>query len=521
MATERRRVGLRWVAAAAAPIAIVAAVAVGGGQPDRAGAAPPAHPNIVVIITDDQTMGQLTEATMPRTLQLIGDEGTTFANAIATTPLCCPSRASMLTGQYGHNNGVLANRPGYGALSGKRNTLPAWLERAGYRTAHVGRWLNGYRKLGPAPGWDTWFTLGEHRTYFDYDVLTDDGPVHFGKRSGAYVTRVLNRAALGIVRRLVGGLRPFYLQLDHVAPHSDGIGGAKEGPCAHSAIPPSRTPAGFEGVSLPMAPSFDEEDISDKPPFLYPLPRIDEEDRAEFERQWRCRLASLPPVDEGLGRIYEVLAASGELSNTAIFFISDNGFFFGEHRIRTEKYHPYEEAIRIPFMARFPQVLGPTASTIEDPVANIDLPPTILELAGARPCTRHGCRTLDGRSLLGLAQGQVAWPERGLLVELDRLVGEPKTVLPCQYEGIRVDDQLYVEHTSLPNPATGVCEPGTAIEHYDLGDDPFELQNLFPSPSESAASLAQQRLSDRLAQLRDCAGIEGRDPAPESGHYCE
>src|SRR5919106_1779120 len=266
MATKRRRgVGARWVAAVVATLTVLAAVAVGGGLSDRAGAAPPARPNIVVIITDDQTMAQLTEATMPRTLQLIGGEGTTFANAIATTPLCCPSRASMLTGQYGHNNGVLANRPGYGALTGKRNVLPAWLERAGYRTGHVGRWLNGYRKQGPAPGWDTWFTLGEHRTYFGYDVLTDDGEVRFGKRSKSYVTRVLNRAALGVTRRLVGGQRPFYLQLDHVAPHSDGIGGAQEGPCAHSAIPPSRTPAGFEGVPLPTVPSFDEEDITDKP----------------------------------------------------------------------------------------------------------------------------------------------------------------------------------------------------------------------------------------------------------------
>ncbi len=181
----------------------------------------------------------------------------------------------MITGQYGHNNGVLANRPGYGALTDRRSTLPAWLRAAGYRTAHVGRWMNGFRKFGgggAAPGWDSWFTMGESQTYFGYKVNDDGSEIRFGKGRRDYVTRVLNQAALKVIRREVGSSRPFYLQLDHIAPHADGANGEKTGPCAHSAIPPSRAPTGFETTPLPTPPSFNEADVGDKPSFVADAP---------------------------------------------------------------------------------------------------------------------------------------------------------------------------------------------------------------------------------------------------------
>ena len=490
---------------------------------EPADAAPQQSPNIILIVTDDQTVAQLSEATMPNTLGLVGAQGTTFTNMIATTPLCCPSRASMITGQYGHNNGVLANAGGYKHLEGKRNVLPVWLRAAGYYTAHVGRWLQGYKGAKVAPGWDEWFTMvGEDRAYFKY-VLSDDGEkLQFGKGPRDYVTRVLNQAALRIVRRQVRSPKPFYLQLDELAPHADAFEGGSGGICSHSAIPPSLAPAGFEDAPLPMPPSFNEPDVADKPSFMKILPTLSDEQVAELVRQWRCRLASLPAVDEGVRRIADALDHAGELDNTAILFVSDNGYFFGEHRVRTEKYLAYEEAIRLPLLIRFPGGAG-AGAVVNAPVANIDLAPTILEFAGAPPCIGKKasiCRVMDGRSLVPLAQGG-AWPQdRALALELTRKAGTANAALPCTYQGIRVGGQVYIEHSSVPDPA-GQCQPAFEVEHYNLLNDPYELENLYPAPGNSPTAQIEAALAARLAILRDCAGIEGRDPAPPSGHFCE
>jgi arylsulfatase A-like enzyme len=512
------------IAAALAVLAAAAGVGAAAGveaQPAGAGAQP--RPNIVLIVTDDQTMAQLSNATMPSTLGLIGEQGTTFANSIATTPLCCPSRASMITGQYGHNNGVLANAGGYKHLVSPRNVLPLWLRAAGYYTAHVGRWLQGYKGKKVAPGWDEWFTmLGENRTYYRYDVSDDGESAHFGKAPRDYVTRVLNQQALRVVRRQVRSPKPFYLQLDQLAPHADGFVGGSGGACEHSAIPPSLAPAGFEDAQLPMPPSFNEADVADKPSFLKLLPTLSDEQIAEIGRQWRCRLASLPAVDEGVRRIVATLDHAGELDNTAIVFTSDNGYFFGEHRVRTEKDYAYEEGIHLPLLIRFPGGAG-AGSVVDAPVANIDIAPTLLELAGAQPCRGKGagaCRVMDGRSLVPLVAGG-AWPQdRALALELARKAGSANAALPCTYQGVRVDAQVYIEHSSVPD-AAGACQPASEVEHYDLASDPFELTNLFPAPQGSAAAQAESDLAQRAAALSDCAGIEGRDPAPPSGHYCE
>jgi N-acetylglucosamine-6-sulfatase len=429
----------------------------------------------------------------------------------------------MITGQYGHNNGVLANRPGYGALTDRRNTLPAWLRAAGYRTAHVGRWMNGFRKFGgggAAPGWDNWFTMGESQTYFGYKINDDGSEIRFGKGRRDYVTRVLNQAALKVIRREVGSSRPFYLQLDHIAPHADGANGEKTGPCAHSAIPPSRAPTGFETTPLPTPPSFNEADVGDKPSFVSSRPPLNEAQVAELERQNRCRLASLPAVDEGVRRIVETLARAGELDDTAIAFVSDNGYYFGEHRVPNEKYLAYEEAIRIPMLVRFPAGVGTPGAEVGSPVANIDIAPTFLGLAGAQPCAAGRCRVMDGRSLVDLVQGG-PWPaERALALELMRAAERPTTILPCTYGGVRVSGQVYIEYSSVPD-AAGECVPSFEREHYDLSSDPFELTNLAPAPPGTAAAEAQAALSQRVASLADCAGIAGRDPLPPSGHYCE
>jgi N-acetylglucosamine-6-sulfatase len=523
---SRRRLRLGGAALAAAA-AVGGAWAAGAGITDtaRAGAGP--RPNIVFITTDDQTLAAFNSRTMPYTTANVAGAGTTFANSVVSLPLCCPSRAVHITGQYGHNNAILNNKPGYPALRDKRNVLPTWLKSAGYATLHVGRYLNEYPKgkgTKPGPGWDEWYTVLERRRYFDYDLFVNRKRVEHGDKKKDYLTQVLNKSAVQLVRQYAPREEPFFLQLDQFAPHSGP--GVKKGPCAgdDTADPDPKDFAQFAAEPVPRPPSFDEEDISDKPSFIRKVGRITERRLKEITERYRCALASLRAVDRGVAAVDAALAQAGELERTVVIFTSDNGFFNGEHRLAREKIRPYEEALRVPLVMRIPQaVAGPTVPTVNELVANIDVAPTILELAGASPCIPGGgCRVMDGRSLLGLALGQGGWPQdRGIVLEFKVTDPEFGTSSSCAYRGLRTPTQVYIEHTSIPNPVTGVCEPGDEREHYDLNADPFQLENLYPAPDSSPAATRQSELASRLSVLADCAGIEGRDPLPPSGHYCQ
>jgi arylsulfatase A-like enzyme len=515
---------------ATATIGIVAALAAaslgGGADPAAAKKKPQTRPNVIVIMMDDMPLSFLQPATTPNTIELLGNQGTTFSEYVVTTPLCCPSRATHLTGQYGHNNGVLANRPGYSALVSKQNVLPVWLKRAGYRTIHVGRYLNGYRQAGghkPAPGWKEWYSALEPRNYYNYDLEVNGRSVHYGKKPKDYLTAVLNRYAAKAIRRNAKGPKPFYLQLDHLAPHDEWRNTG--GPCGRSAIPGPGDLTPFTSVPLPTPPNFNEEDMSDKPYFLFALEKVDEFAIADIQREWQCRMASMRAVDRGVGKIVSTLAAKGELDNTVIAFTSDNGFYNGEHRVPFEKYLPYEEGIHMPMLVRFPPSFGAVPS-VDTMTANIDIAPTLLELAGATPCIgKRGtaCRVLDGRSFLPLARGENPdWAaERDIVIELDRRFGEASLAFrPCFYEGLRTTTYSYIEHLSVPG-GDGLCRQTLQIELYDVDADPYQLENMFPSPAGTPERDVYERFSARLNELRDCAGIEGRDPPPASGQYCD
>ncbi|MGH2991927.1 MAG: sulfatase family protein [Solirubrobacterales bacterium] len=507
---------------ALAGLSALAAIAVPAHAAGKAGGKAK-KPNVVVIVSDDQAVQTVRQDTMPNLLGRIAASGTTFDNAIATTPLCCPSRAGMLTGQYGHNNGVLRND--YRQLSEKSNTLPVWLDRAGYRTIHVGKYLNLYRRAKgpeaePAPGWDVWQTIQEPNTYYDYDLSVNGRKVHYGDADRDYLTDVLNRKATRLVRRSAPGKRPFYLQLDHWAPHDSR--GRGTGPC-HGGDDPVPAPTDenlFANEPFPAPPSFNEEDLDDKPSFVQ---RQNPVDVGVVERSYRCALASLRAVDRGIGKIHTALKKAGELRRTVIVYVGDNGLLYGEHRLRF-KIPPYEEALRVPLIVSVPPSVrggAPRAASVPEPVANIDLAPTILELAGAAPCRRRGdCRVMDGRSLLPLLQGeQSQWPQdRVLAVEY---TGRHHGFSSCSYRGVRAPGQLYVEHTLIPNFQTGECEPKLEVEHYDLDSDPFELQNLYPALPLTPQAALQEDLAERLERLRDCAGIAGRDPVTPGREHCE
>ena len=405
--------------AAAGALALLTALVL-LALPGAAGAAP--RPNVIVVVTDDQAVQTLRRDTMPTVTERVGGQGTSFTEAIVTTPRCCPSRASMLTGEYAHNNGVFRND--YRQLREKASTLPAWLRRAGYRTIHVGKFLNLYRKArGPeaeaAPGWDVWHTIQEPNTYYDYDLSVNGRVVHYGNSDRDYVTDVLSRRTARLAGRSAARKQPFYLQLDEWAPH---VGrGRGTGPCGTGRYP-QPGPADetlYQSEPLPRPPSFNEEDMSDKPSFIRDQNPLEV---GAVERDYRCALASLRTVDRGVERLYGALRGSGELDDTIVVFTSDNGYFYGEHRLRG-KVDPYEEAVRVPLvMSVPPRLLGGARepSEVDAPVASIDIAPTILELADARPCReRRRCRTMDGRSLVPLLRGEdVGWAQdRAILVE--------------------------------------------------------------------------------------------------------
>jgi N-acetylglucosamine-6-sulfatase len=516
---RRGALALAILAAAAAAVIATAQQSEGAKQGSR--------PNIILVVTDDQTLAAFNGRTMPYTLGNVAGAGTTFNNTIATNPLCCPSRATMITGQYSHNNGVMNNKPGYPALSDKKNVLPSWLRASGYYTAHVGRYLNEYphgRKSKPAPGWDSWVAALEPRGYLSYELRVNRKTVEFGRKLKDYLTTVINNRVNELIRKRAPRPQPFFLQVDHMAPHAGpGMGGPCAGSDVADALPADY--AQFANEPLPAPPSFNEEDIGDKPSFIQKAPSLSEKNIAAITQRYRCALASLLAVDRGMQQIDAELAKAGELENTVVIFISDNGFFYGEHRIPREKIRPYEEALHVPFAIRVPPgVLGaPTAPFVDELVGNIDLVPTILELAGTGPCLAPGrCRVMDGRSLVPLLLGQGGWPQdRGLVVEFKTGDDKFNTSSSCTYAGLRTPSHLYVQHTSIPSAPDGICVPGDERELYDLAADPFQLQNLYPADPSTPAGIAGTLLADRLAQLANCAGIEGRDPVPASGNYCQ
>jgi N-acetylglucosamine-6-sulfatase len=523
---ERRRRVRRALPATAC---VLAAAMVAGWMAAEAQASP--RPNIIVIQTDDQGPGMISSRVMPGLARLIRSHGTTFTDYVTSGPLCCPSRAVLLTGQYGHNNGVLWDNPNpYGDLVDKGNTLPVWLQRAGYRTAHLGKYLNLYaRFVGDPnevpPGWDEWHTILEPVDYYDY-VLRENGKAnHYGRAPQDYLTRVLNREAVDLIHRYVPQRRPLFMAIDQFAPHGSPSGWVKR--CADTATPDPRDRRLFEHKPLPRPPSFNEADVSDKPRYVRAQPRLTDPEIRLLARKYRCRLASLRAVDRGIASMVRALRSEHELGRTAFLFTSDNGWLLGEHRAAGRKVDPYEESLSVPLVVRLPRGERPRHGAprhLSTTVANVDLAPTILSLAQATACsTKRDCRILDGRSMLKAIRSHGRrWPaHRGILLELETRAGRAGPFTPCDYEGVRTARRVYIEYHSATRRERGPCVPLEEVENYDLRSDPFELHNLFPAPPGSDAAAAERSLTKRVARLRDCAGLEGRDPEPASGHYCE
>jgi len=470
---------------------------------------PSAPPNIVVINTDD--LDARSVACMPNVQSLLAQEGATFANAFVTTPLCCPSRASMLRGQYAHSHGVLSNVgdnggfPAFYRLGDEDSTVATWLQDAGYRTALVGKYLNRYpqevRASHVPPGWDEWSAFTESDkakggSYYSGYTLNEDGTiVHYGREPADYSTDVVAAKATDFVDRMAAAGDPFFLYIAPYAPH---------GP----STPASRHAEAFANERVPRVPSFDEADVSDKPSWVQALPALNEDQIALIDDRYQRRLRSLLAVDEMVASLVDTLGAAGVLDNTYIVFTSDNGYHLGEHGIPLGKQSPYDESIRVPLIVRGPGV--PAGAVVDSFALNVDLAPTFAELASASPAN-----VVDGRSLVPLLEGDPPneW-RHGFLVEhydrtradqrgadgkaLEREEGDAITgVAPIDappYLALRTEQYLYVEYANGER------------ELYDMQTDPYQLQNL--AATADPALLAT--LDANLEQLRLCAGADCR-----------
>jgi N-acetylglucosamine-6-sulfatase len=452
------------------------------------------RPNIVLIVLDDLDSTVVTQ--LPEFQDLVTDHGATFTNFFVTTPLCAPSRASLLRGQYAHNHGLLTNTvPDGGFLAFHRlgreeSTIATWLHDAGYRTALIGKYLNGFpRDVGwkyVPPGWDEWFgVISKRSLYYGFTLNENGTAVDYGDAPTDYETDVLAAKAADFVSRAAGGDAPFFLYVAPLAPHSP----ATNAP---------RHADEFTDVQFVRPPSYNEADTGDKPAWLRDAPLLTDEQVSQVDENQRKRLRSLLPVLELLTGLMDVLRTRDALENTYILITSDNGWFAGEHRLGVGKQAVYEESIRVPLVVLGPGV--PVGGTIADLALNIDLAPTIAALAGVTPPA-----FVDGRSLVPLIQGEPPPAARqAALIELfaagnggetqsgvDEPVasGEVARDVP-PYRALRTAEAVYVEYDSGER------------ELYDLRVDPFQLDNL----ANNADPTLIDRFSTRLAELARCAG---------------
>jgi N-acetylglucosamine-6-sulfatase len=465
------------------------------------------RPNLVVIMTDDQTSGDL--SAMPRTRRLIAHQGVSFTRSYVSYPVCCPSRATFLTGQYAHNHGVMGLYPpsgGYGRFD-KRNALPVWLKRAGYFTAYVGKFLNGYGDQLPAdvpPGWSDWRATVDYSTYSMWGyTLNENGRLRtygrpFREEPRLYQTDVLARKAAAVVARRAGR-GPFFLSLNLLAPHHEARAIQRRTGQIVRAAPRHRAAT----VALPArTASFNERDVTDKPAFIRRRVRaLSSRDVRRIQRTAIQRRRALLAVDEAVEQVVAALQRTGELGNTYIVFTSDNGYMQGEHGIRSGKMLPYDPATRVPLLIRGPGL--PRGAVSGELVANVDLAPTLGELAAAR-----AGKTLDGRSLLPYARQPGRRTRRSILHETGgrRYVGRRgqdeagstrtlRRVLT--YRAVRTRRWLYVRYR------------GGERELYDLRRDPDQLTSLHADPRYRRTRRALARELWRLAR---CGGAECRRP---------
>jgi N-acetylglucosamine-6-sulfatase len=439
------------------------------------------RPNIVFILIDDLRWDELGIAGHPfiktPNIDRIGKEGAMFRNAFMTTPLCSPSRAGFLTGQYAHTNGITDNVD-RSAASHQLVTFPRLLHQAGYETAFVGKWHMGNDDK-PRPGFDRWVSFKGQGTYHNPDINEDGRSV---KPSG-YTTDILNGYAVDFIRGRHD--KPFLLYLAHKAIHPEvtqNNDGSVNLADAELFVPAARHQSLFAGNTIPRRPNYQRapqgkaallRQIGNLPPLG---PGTATRDETILGRQ-----RSLMAIEEGVGDLLRALKETGQLDNTILVFTSDNGYFYGEHGLSVERRLAYEESIRMPLLVRYPKAVK--AGTVRNEFAlNLDLAPTLLELAGvAVP------GTMQGRSLVPLLIGKrPAWRD-SFLIEYYSDKVFPR-ISRMGYKAVRNTRWKYIHYLELEG----------MDELYDLKTDPYEMKNLINQPTAKPALV---RMKQELARL--------------------
>jgi N-acetylglucosamine-6-sulfatase len=426
------------------------------GVPTAAAQTAPAKPNIIFILTDDLDAHPKSISQMPNLSRYLINSGTTFENAFVTTSLCCPSRATFLRGQYSHNHGVLTNEAPLGGaqrfreLGLDKSTVATWLHRGGYRTVEIGKYLNGYHAPYVPPGWDVWHGPGGYAAH------------------DAYHTDWYAREAAQFIRDMKGKSQPFFMWLGTRAPHEP-------------ATPPPRYADYFPDATAPRSPSFNEEDVSDKPEWIRQQNPLTSSEIDYIDNLYRNRLRSMLAVDDLIGRVVESLQYSGKLNNTYIVFMSDNGWAMGEHRRSQGKWSAYEEDMKVPLIVRGPEV--PQGASRAHMVLNNDFAPTFARLGGASVPS-----FVDGRSFVPLLRSGPPPLSEWRSAFLSEAVASEANGRPA-YKAVRTHDRLWVEYANGER------------ELYNVNEDPYELQSLH----QTAPADLMQLLSSRLDSLRGCA----------------
>ncbi len=427
-------------------------------EPDSAQAQ--VRPNIVLILTDDMREDDL--RFMPNTRALLVDKGATFKNAFVTFPLCCPSRATILTGRYPHNHGVMSHVPPAGGFLGfhssgqEKQTIAKKLKASGYRTALFGKYMNGYCDPGSCkvgkeyvpPGWSEW------HAWVGGATMNDNGRLSTVAKSA--VEDDVVRQRVGEILSRWGGDQPIFLHVSAKAPHAN-VNVAER----HRDL--------YAGLKAPRSPAFNEADVSDKPAYVRNQGRFTDRKISYIDRLQRYRARTLRAADDLVGSIVEKLRKKGELDSTYIFFTSDNGYQMGEHRLYERKLTPYKGSIGVPMVVRGPDV--PRGTKRDQFVLNNDLAPTFADLASVP-------LGADGRSLVPLLRGSAKRWRESFLIE------------STEFRALRTQTHVYVKYKSDER------------EIYDLSADPHQLDNSY----STADPALKASLAKRLDALRDCRG---------------
>ena len=493
----------RWGALVVPALAAAACAACGGGSSERgapaAAGTDTARPNIVVVVVDDLRWDELGAAGHPwietPNIDRIAAEGAHFVNAFHAVSLCSPNRATLLTGQFPSQHGITDNvaRP---LLSHRLRTFPQALQQRGYRTAFIGKWHMG-NDATPRPGFDYWAALPGQGRSTDPE-LYENGSLHVVR---GYATDLLTDRAVEFIRQARSG--PFLMYLAHKAIHPDITQRDDASVTKGEYVPAPRHRGRYDTRNWPArgnvphrlgelngmpvvrrALSWNLTGGPDAPDSTPSAPA----DEITIRRRAEMLLA----VDESLGRILAALAERGELDRTVVVFTSDNGFFYGEHGLTSERRLPYEESIRNALLVRYPPLVR-AGSRPRELALSTDIAPTLLELAGA-PVGEH----IQGRSLVPVLRGHAPGWRTSVLVEFYTHEQPFPHLMDTDYRALRTDRYKYIHWVRFPEQD----------ELYDLESDSLELRNLAHEPfmASTRSRLRAELGQEVLGALRLRAG---------------